>query len=240
MTAIYILWLREVKRYLRSTADHRVAGAAAALLLVLGFGLSPVFSSPGRAASSSSAPAWSAWGSCYVDLLGDRPALGSAVRVSEGDAGRAGAADSDHGWPHAWRRDDRDDPGHAGIGGLHDRRIPSASWACYRPSLHGADGRVRGAGDGDRLHPEGHAGVSVHHELPGHADLLPAAARFREEFADGASCHRLDPLSTASTACAARSSACPRSASRPTSVVLAVVATAFLVLGARAFSRIQI
>ena len=49
MTAIYILWLREVKRYLRSRPQI-IASLAQPLLylLVLGFGLGPVFESSGQ------------------------------------------------------------------------------------------------------------------------------------------------------------------------------------------------
>ena len=49
MTAVYILWLREVKRYLRSRPQI-VASMAQPLmyLLVLGFGLGPVFQQSGQ------------------------------------------------------------------------------------------------------------------------------------------------------------------------------------------------
>jgi ABC-2 type transport system permease protein len=49
VTAIYILWLREVKRYLRSRPQI-IASLAQPLLylLVLGFGLGPVFQSSGQ------------------------------------------------------------------------------------------------------------------------------------------------------------------------------------------------
>ena len=49
MTAVYILWLREVKRYLRSRPQI-IASLAQPLLylLVLGFGLGPVFQSSGQ------------------------------------------------------------------------------------------------------------------------------------------------------------------------------------------------
>ena len=49
MTAIYILWLREVKRYLRS--KPQIIGSLAQpllYLLVLGFGLGPVFQQSGQ------------------------------------------------------------------------------------------------------------------------------------------------------------------------------------------------
>ena len=49
MTAIYILWLREVKRYLRSRAQIIASlGQPLLYLLVLGFGLGPVFEKSGQ------------------------------------------------------------------------------------------------------------------------------------------------------------------------------------------------
>src|ERR1700757_727493 len=49
MSAIYILWLREVKRYLRSRAQIVASlGNPLLYLLVLGFGLGPVFKRAGN------------------------------------------------------------------------------------------------------------------------------------------------------------------------------------------------
>jgi ABC-2 type transport system permease protein len=49
MTAIYILWLREVKRYLRSRPQMIGSlGQPLLYLIVLGFGLGPVFQQAGR------------------------------------------------------------------------------------------------------------------------------------------------------------------------------------------------
>jgi ABC-2 type transport system permease protein len=49
LTAIYILWLREVKRYLRSRPQVIASMAQPTLyLLVIGFGLGPVFQQAGR------------------------------------------------------------------------------------------------------------------------------------------------------------------------------------------------
>src|SRR6201986_3210527 len=49
MSAIYILWLREVKRYLRSRAQIIASlGQPMLYLLVLGFGLGPVFRRAGN------------------------------------------------------------------------------------------------------------------------------------------------------------------------------------------------
>src|SRR4051812_36349081 len=49
MSAIYILWLRELKRYVRSRAQIIASlGQPLLYLLVLGFGLSPVFQRAGE------------------------------------------------------------------------------------------------------------------------------------------------------------------------------------------------
>src|SRR5919201_3604461 len=49
MAAIYILWLREVKRYLRSRAQIVASlGQPLMYLLALGFGLGPVFQRSGQ------------------------------------------------------------------------------------------------------------------------------------------------------------------------------------------------
>src|SRR5256714_10292358 len=49
MQAIYILWLREIKRYLRSRAQIVASlGQPLLYLLVLGFGLGPVFQQSGN------------------------------------------------------------------------------------------------------------------------------------------------------------------------------------------------
>ena len=49
MSAIYILWLRELKRYVRSRAQIVASlGQPLLYLLVLGFGLGPVFQKAGN------------------------------------------------------------------------------------------------------------------------------------------------------------------------------------------------
>ena len=95
-------------------------------LLVLGFGLGPVFQQAGQRQLSAVRRAGRGRydGSVHVDLFRYRPALGSAVRLPEGDAGRAGAAAAHHDGPDAGRRDDRDDPGAAGADRVPHRRLP--------------------------------------------------------------------------------------------------------------------
>ncbi len=49
MSAIYILWLRELKRYVRSRVQIVVSlGQPALYLLALGFGFGPVFAKAGQ------------------------------------------------------------------------------------------------------------------------------------------------------------------------------------------------
>ena len=92
MSAVYILWLRELKRYTRSRAQMAASlGQPTLYLLALGFGLGPTFQqagngsylqflAPGRRRHDDP---------LRVDLLRRRPAVRSAVRFPEGDAGRA-------------------------------------------------------------------------------------------------------------------------------------------------------
>ena len=106
MSAIYILWLRELKRYSAlAGADRRLPGPAAAV--PAGAGLRPGARVP--ACRQRQLPAVRRPrrhrddGAVLVDLLRARPAVGPPVRLSEGDAGGAGAAHPDHAGPHAGR-----------------------------------------------------------------------------------------------------------------------------------------
>ena len=182
----------------------------------------------------------------HVDLLRHRAAVGSAVRVPEGDARRAGAAAAHHDRPHARRRDDRDDSGRARADRLPDRRVPAATapgrcrWRCcsWRSSaiVFAALGTAIGSS------AAGHAGLSADHELPGHADLLPVGRALPADEparrADGGDAHRSADLRRRRPA---------RRLHRRASIgigldamVLSAVAALFLVLGARAFSKIQV
>ena len=82
MSAIYILWLRELKRYVRSRAQIVASlGQPLLYLLVLGFGLGPVFQRAGngsylqfvapgviswRQLNASPSQAWGIWGTSSV------------------------------------------------------------------------------------------------------------------------------------------------------------------------------
>jgi len=55
VSVIYILWLREVKKYVRSRVQIIASlGSPLMYLGVLGFGLGPYFNAPARASISSS------------------------------------------------------------------------------------------------------------------------------------------------------------------------------------------
>ena len=106
MNAIYILWLRELKRYTRSRAQIVASlGQPLLYLLVLGFGLGPVFKRAGNGNYFQFvAPGVIGMSVLFlVDLFRTGPALGPPVRISEGDAGGAGAAHPNHDRPHAGR-----------------------------------------------------------------------------------------------------------------------------------------
>ena len=80
MSAIYILWLRELKRYVRSRAQIVASlGQPLLYLLVLGFGLGRSFSEGGQ--RKLSAVCWPGRhrhdGAVLVDLLGDRACCGT-------------------------------------------------------------------------------------------------------------------------------------------------------------------
>ena len=95
MSAIYILWLRELKRYVRSRAQIVASlGQPLLYLLVLGFGLGPVFQKAGNGSYLQFvAPGVISMTILFtVDLLRDRHAVGPPVRLPQRNAGRARAA----------------------------------------------------------------------------------------------------------------------------------------------------
>ena len=110
MSAIYILWLRELKRYTRSRAQIVASlGNPLLYLLVLGFGLGPVFKRAGNGDYLQFvAPGVIGMTVLFSSIFSGLGLLvGSPVRLPEGDAGRARVAPADHDRPHAGRRDGR-------------------------------------------------------------------------------------------------------------------------------------
>ena len=106
MSAIYILWLREMKRYIRSRVQI-VASPRPAAAVSAGARIRTRAGVSARGQRQLS-PVCSARrdrhdGAVLVDLFRARPALGPPVRIPERNAGRASTAAADHDWAHAWR-----------------------------------------------------------------------------------------------------------------------------------------
>ena len=103
MKVIYILWLREVKKYLRSRTQIIASlGSPIMYLGVLGFGLGPVFE---RAGEGSYLQFMAPWryrydGAVHVDVFRHRVALGSPVWVFERDSCCSGPQAVHHDGPN--------------------------------------------------------------------------------------------------------------------------------------------
>ena len=129
MSAIYILWLRELKRYIRSRAQIVASlGQPMLYLLVLGFGLGPVFQKAGQGSYLQFvAPGVIGMTVLFtsifsgIGLLWDRQ-FGFLKETLVAPVPRIS-----HDRPHARRRHRRDDPGPAGADRLPHRRIPAGS-----------------------------------------------------------------------------------------------------------------
>ena len=81
MNVIYILWLREVKKYLRSRTQIIASlGSPIMYLGVLGFGLGPIFQQAGEGSYLAIHGAGRDWddGSLHVDVFRHRLACGIA------------------------------------------------------------------------------------------------------------------------------------------------------------------
>ena len=178
MSAVYILWLRELKRYTRSRAQMAASlGQPTLYLLALGFGLGPTFQQAGNGSYLQFlAPGVVGMTILFVSIFSGVGLLfDRQFGFLKETLVAPGAADSDHDRTDSRRRDRRDAPGHADADRLHDRRVPAAQ-PCERAdriSLHDADrDRLLRAGNGHRLAAGGHAGLPAGHELPGDAHLL--------------------------------------------------------------------
>ena len=128
MNVIAVLWMRQLKRYVRSRA--RIIGALGQpLLLLVGarFRLGPRLpeSGAGQLHPVSGAGRGRDDDPVHVGLFRHRTDLGPAVRFSERDAGRSGFAADDYVRPRAGRRDGG---GRSGT----DRGRPSAFLAGFR------------------------------------------------------------------------------------------------------------
>ena len=187
MTVVYYLWLREVKRYLRSRPQ--IIGSIAQpllYLLVLGFGLGPVFEQSGQGS--------------YLQFIAPG-VVGMAILFTSIFSGIGLLWDRQFGFlketlvapvPRLQIMLGRT-LGGATIASIQGTLILVVCMvAGFRPYSIAAIplaflfmmlvGLVfAGSRHGDRVDAEGHAGLSAHHELPGDADLLPLGSTLPAE-----------------------------------------------------------
>ena len=178
MSAIYILWLRELKRYVRSRAQIIASlGQPLLYLLALGFGLGPVFQKAGNGS--------------YLQFMAPG-VIGMTILFTSIFSGIAMLWDRQFGFlketlvapvPRIQIMIGRT-LGGATVAVIQGTLILIVCLiAGFRPaqlsrsspgiSFHGADRHgLRGARHGVRLDHPGHAGLSADHELHGAADLL--------------------------------------------------------------------
>ena len=213
MNVIYVLWLREVKRYLRSRAQIIASlGQPLLYLLVLGFGFGAVF----QQAGPGQLPA-------VRRARRDRDGRSSSRRSSPASAccGTGSSASSRRRSSRPCRAC-RSWSGRT-LGGATIAMIQGMlvlvvcliagfrpeSWAAVPLALLFmaliAD-RVLGARHGDRVDAARHAGLPADHELPGHADLLPV----RRAVPARRTCRRRSPSRRGSTRCRTASTGCAR------------------------------
>ena len=179
MSAIYILWLRELKRYVRSRAQIVASlGQPLLYLLALGFGLGPVFQRAG-------------YGS-YIQLLAPG-VIGMSVLFSSIFSGLGLLWDRQFGFlketlvapvPRLQIMIGRTFGG-ATVAVIQGTLVLIISLiAGFRPAnwllvpvafafMIADRSCVCGARRRHRIEHSGHAGFSAHHEFPGHAHLLP-------------------------------------------------------------------
>ena len=170
MRAVWILWLRQLKRY--SAGASRMIGSLGQPILILfalGYGFGPIFARAGGATIWNSGAGHHRDGDHFqCGVRWHRNHLGSAVWISEGDAGRAGAAAGDRARAHAGGRDDRDAargdrPDDLPIAGFtsRSRAVVVALVFMFLIALVFSGDR-----HGDRVGTAGHAGVPADHEFP--------------------------------------------------------------------------
>ena len=121
------------------------------------------------------------------------------------------------------------------------RRIRTAVFAVARLGMQSEVGQSLGvyavAGNDHRVEPEGHAGVPAHHELPGHADLLPLRGPLPtlEPAGGPGRADHLDPLSYGVDGLRGAFIDLSQFGVGFDFAILAALAACFLALGARAF-----
>ena len=248
MSAIYILWLRELKRYVRSRAQIVASlGQPLLYLLVLGFGLGPVFQKAGNGS--------------YLQFVAPG-VISMTILFTATFSGIAMLFDRQFGFlketlvapvPRIEVMIGRTFGG-ATVAVLQGTLILVVCLiAGFRPAqlslasagicFHGADRHcLRGAGHGIWLDPSGHAGFSADHEFHGPADFLSVGSFVSADQSSQAPGHHHPSRSPHLwRRCAARR-AHQRVAFWHCSGCLPArgIAVAFLSLGGYLFSRIQL
>ena len=248
MSVIYILWLRELKRYSRSRAQIVASlGQPLLYLLALGFGLGPVFQKAGQGSYLQFiAPGVIAMTVLFrsifsgIGLLWDRqfgflketlvapvPRIqimlgrtlgGATVAMIQGTLVLTVCF----------------------IAGFRPAQRQRASWRSLFMALIAIVFAALGTAIGSIA--EEHAGLSDDHELPGDADLLSfGRAVSADEPSDGLQiATQLDPLSYGIDGLRGALMGVSHFSPAVDFSVLGVVAMVFLALGAYAFSKIQI
>ena len=249
MGAIYILWLRELKRYVRSRVQIVVSlGQPCLYLLVLGFGLGPVFQKAGLGS--------------YLQFMAPG-VIGMTVLFSSVFSGIAMLWDRQFGF----LKETLVAPvsrmqimigrtlggatvavlqGTLILRDLPHRRVPAAQLdggsRCI--SLRDPDcGGLRRAGNGDWLDDQGHAGLSTGHEFSRDAAVLPirrACIRWPILGVVMKVITRLDPLTYGVDGL--RGALINQWHFSPAfnASLLGLIALAFLSLGAYLFSKIEV
>src|SRR5260370_36999980 len=109
--------------------DYLLVGATDFLLVSFRFRLRSRLREGWRRKLSAVSCAGGGWydGTPELDVLWDRRAVGSPVRIPQGDPGCAGASNLSHDRTHARRGNHRHAPGSIGSFGLHSRGVQATA-----------------------------------------------------------------------------------------------------------------
>ena len=139
MSAIYILWLRQLN-VICARACRSSARWGSRLLLLVGVrfrlrsrlqaaGAGKLHAVPGAGSDRHDRPV-------QLHVLRHRGDLGPPVRIPQGDTGCAGASNLSHDRPHARRSNHRHVPGSTDSSSVHSRRVPATALDQPRAGIH--------------------------------------------------------------------------------------------------------